>query len=186
MEDILYFLRVSTLSCRQFCFLTTQCHQNVDLISPSCCWGLFWTTSRPETDTQQWIMIKIDTHSLWLLGHNPFCCFPTVYYWLLLKCSSTPVFQIDLTKTLWIQTYSLKKIPWYRNVSVLVLDGNPGTRVTGHPSPFSLVPGHFFFFFLAEFFFEKKISLFFPLFFRLSLSFSVHTVWVLLSINFTK
>jgi hypothetical protein len=67
--------------------------------------------------------------------------------------------------------------------------------VTGHPSPVTLVPGHFFIlFFLAGVnFFEKKngkklcfLSVF-PLFLSLFLSFSVHTDWVLFSlINFTK
>ena len=40
------------------------------------------------------------------------------------------------------------------------LDGNPDTRVTGHPSPVTLVTGHFylfiFIFILAGFFLEKK------------------------------
>jgi len=32
-----------------------------------------------------------------------------------------------------------------------VLDGIPGTRVTGHPCPGTLVPGHFFIFFILFF-----------------------------------
>ncbi len=80
------------------------------------------------------------------------------------------------------------------------LDGNPDTRVTGHPSPVTLVPGHFFYFFWRELiFFRKKmeknvfalcffsLSLSFSLFLSLFLSFYVHVVWVLFSlINFTK
>jgi hypothetical protein len=73
------------------------------------------------------------------------------------------------------------------------LDGNPDTRVTGHPSPVTLVPGLFFFFLAGVKFFEKKngkklcfLSVF-SLFLSLFLSFSVHTDWVLFSlINFTK
>ena len=37
---------------------------------------------------------------------------------------------------------------------ILRLDGNPGTRVTGHPSPVVLVTGHFFYFFI--FFLAKR------------------------------
>jgi hypothetical protein len=64
------------------------------------------------------------------------------------------------------------------------LDGNPGTRVTGHPSPVTLVPGHFFYFFYIFFggitFFLKKMtknfifSLFF-LSFPFSFSLSLYT-----------
>jgi hypothetical protein len=63
-----------------------------------------------------------------------------------------------------------------------LLDGNPGTRVTGHPSPVTLVPGHFLYFFYIFFgelnFLRKKmekncvVSLFFlsfSLYFFLSL-----------------
>ena len=54
------------------------------------------------------------------------------------------------------------------------LDGIPGTRVTGHPSPGTLVPGHFIFYFYfifhflffylggSSFFAEKKICFFSP------------------------
>ena len=66
----------------------------------------------------------------------------------------------------------------------LILDGNPGTRVTGHSSPVNLVPGHFFYFFyifLGELIFLRKkmekncvFSLFF-LSFSLYFSLSLYT-----------
>ena len=41
---------------------------------------------------------------------------------------------------------------------VFSLDGNPGARVTGHPNPVTLVPGHFFYFlfFGGSYFFSEK------------------------------
>jgi hypothetical protein len=44
----------------------------------------------------------------------------------------------------------------YIYIALALLDGNPGTRVTGHPSPVTLVPGHFFYFFYI--FLHKKIT----------------------------
>ncbi len=79
------------------------------------------------------------------------------------------------------------------------LDGNPDTRVTGHPSPVTWCQGIFFIFFIflvVNFFLkktfeknEKKLCFLsvFPLFPFLFLSFSVHTDWVLFSlISLTK
>ncbi len=42
--------------------------------------------------------------------------------------------------------------------NIVSLDGNPGTRVTGHPSHVTLVPGHFFYFFYIFFFKSLKGS----------------------------
>ena len=44
------------------------------------------------------------------------------------------------------------------SVTVTALDGIPGTRVTGHPCPGTLVPGHFFIF-LFLFFWRELIFL---------------------------
>ena len=46
---------------------------------------------------------------------------------------------------------------------IFLLDGIPGTRVTGHPCPGTLVPGHFFILFFyffggSSFFLRKKVS----------------------------
>jgi hypothetical protein len=76
------------------------------------------------------------------------------------------------------------------------LDGIPGTRAPGYRSPGPWSQGIFLFYFIFYFggssFFSQKIkknivfSLFF-LFLSLFLSFSVHTLWVLLSLLiFTK
>ena len=77
------------------------------------------------------------------------------------------------------------------------LDGNPGTRAPGHriPGPWSqgIFLFYFFNFFGGSSFFSQKygkkhccLSVF-SLFLSLFLSFSVHTLWVLLSLmNFTK
>jgi hypothetical protein len=68
---------------------------------------------------------------------------------------------------------------------------NPGTRAPGHRRPGTWSQGIFLFYFLiflagVNFFQKNFFSLFF-LFLSLFLSFSVHTLWVLLSLmNFTQ
>jgi hypothetical protein len=66
------------------------------------------------------------------------------------------------------------------------LDVNPGTRAPGHHSPRAF----FFLILLAGVHFLSKKKYFLsvlPLFLSFFLSFSVHTLWVLLSLtNFTK